>query len=69
MTIGPLYRRGGWIGGTLLPAVGFYMAGLVNLFVPSGGGQWAVQAPVVLPAAAAIGRNGSWAVSAVQAPE
>jgi short-chain fatty acids transporter len=33
----------------------FLSAGLVNFFVPSGGGQWAVQAPVVLPAAEALG--------------
>ena len=33
----------------------FMSAGVVNLFVPSGGGQWAVQAPVILPAAAALG--------------
>ena len=29
----------------------FLSAGLVNFFVPSGGGQWAVQAPIVLEAA------------------
>ena len=29
----------------------FYSGGLVNLFVPSGGGQWAVQGPVVMQAA------------------
>lgn len=33
----------------------FLSAGLVNIFVPSGGGQWAVQAPVVLPAAEVLG--------------
>ncbi|MFW5740790.1 MAG: short-chain fatty acid transporter, partial [Myxococcota bacterium] len=38
-------------GATLLPAVSFYSAGLVNLFVPSGGGQWAVQGPVLMDAA------------------
>ena len=26
-------------------------AGIVNIFVPSGGGQWAVQGPIVLQAA------------------
>jgi short-chain fatty acids transporter len=30
---------------------------VVNLFVPSGGGQWAVQAPVMLPAALALGAD------------
>ena len=29
----------------------FLMAGLVNIFVPSGGGQWAVQGPLVLSSA------------------
>ncbi|MFV0332697.1 MAG: short-chain fatty acid transporter [Tropicimonas sp.] len=33
----------------------FLSAGIVNFFVPSGGGQWAVQAPVILPAAATLG--------------
>ncbi|RDU37024.1 short-chain fatty acid transporter [Neobacillus piezotolerans] len=32
----------------------FLSAGLVNFFVPSGGGQWAVQAPVMLEAAQAM---------------
>ncbi|WP_230499979.1 short-chain fatty acid transporter [Sutcliffiella rhizosphaerae] len=32
----------------------FLSAGIVNIFVPSGGGQWAVQAPVVLEAAQAM---------------
>ncbi|MGM7721746.1 short-chain fatty acid transporter [Metabacillus sp. Hm71] len=32
-----------------------WSAGLVNFFVPSGGGQWAVQAPVMLEAAQTLG--------------
>ncbi|WP_290787069.1 short-chain fatty acid transporter [Halomonas sp.] len=40
---------------TSLPFWSFISAGIVNLFVPSGGGQWAVQAPVMLPAAEALG--------------
>lgn len=40
-----------------LPFWSFLSAGLVNLFVPSGGGQWAVQAPVMLPAAQALGAD------------
>ena len=39
------------VGPTLLPAATFYSAGLVNLFVPSGGGQWGVQGPVIMQAA------------------
>ncbi|MEC9480645.1 MAG: short-chain fatty acid transporter [Pseudomonadota bacterium] len=38
-----------------LPGWSFISAGIVNIFVPSGGGQWAVQAPVILPAAAELG--------------
>ena len=39
------------------PLMTFYSAGLINLFVPSGGGQWAVQAPIVLPAATELGAD------------
>ncbi|MFY8273846.1 short-chain fatty acid transporter [Pseudoalteromonas sp. SSDWG2] len=39
---------------TSLPIWSFLSAGLVNIFVPSGGGQWAVQAPLLLPAAQAL---------------
>ncbi len=37
------------------PVFTFLSAGLVNFFVPSGGGQWAVQAPIVIPAAESLG--------------
>ena len=37
-----------------LPFWSFISAGIVNIFVPSGGGQWAVQAPVVEAAAQAL---------------
>lgn len=40
-----------------LPFWSFIAAGIVNIFVPSGGGQWAVQAPVMLPAAQALGAD------------
>lgn len=42
---------------TTLPFWSFLSAGIVNFFVPSGGGQWAVQAPVILPAAQALGAD------------
>ncbi|HSP56942.1 MAG TPA: short-chain fatty acid transporter [Halomonas sp.] len=42
---------------TSLPFWSFISAGIVNIFVPSGGGQWAVQAPVMLPAAEALGAD------------
>ncbi|EOC99455.1 TIGR00366 family protein [Caldisalinibacter kiritimatiensis] len=40
---------------TTFPFFSFLSAGLVNFFVPSGGGQWAVQAPIMMPAGAEIG--------------
>ena len=36
------------------PVWTFLSAGVVNFFVPSGGGQWAVQGPIVMPAATEI---------------
>ncbi len=36
---------------TTLPLLTFLSAAVVNLFVPSGGGQWAVQGPIVMQAA------------------
>lgn len=39
---------------TTLPFWTFLSAGIVNIFVPSGGGQWAVQSPVVIAAAQAL---------------
>lgn len=37
------------------PFFTFLSAGIVNFFVPSGGGQWAVQGPIIMPAAKALG--------------
>ena len=37
------------------PMMTFLGAGVVNFFVPSGGGQWAVQGPIVMPAAEQMG--------------
>jgi len=39
------------------PFFTFISAGIVNFFVPSGGGQWAVQAPVMLEAAQTLGAS------------
>ena len=39
------------------PLFAFLSAGLVNFFVPSGGGQWAVQAPIMLEAAEMLGSD------------
>mgnify|MGYP003810167049 CR=1 FL=1 len=37
------------------PVYTFLSAGIINFFVPSGGGQWAVQAPIMMPAGKALG--------------
>lgn len=39
------------------PLFTFISAGIVNFFVPSGGGQWSVQGPVMIPAALEIGAS------------
>ncbi|MEM7230167.1 MAG: TIGR00366 family protein [Planctomycetota bacterium] len=38
-----------------LPILTFINAGIINLFVPSGGGQWAVQGPIAMQAAHDMG--------------
>lgn len=43
----------------------FFSAGLVNFFVPSGGGQIAVQAPILLEAADSLGTDPAVAIMAV----
>ena len=40
---------------TTYPIFTFISAGLVNIFVPSGGGQWAVQGPIIVQAASDLG--------------
>lgn len=40
-----------------LPLFGFLAGGLLNLFIPSGGGQWAVQGPIMMTAAVEIGAD------------
>lgn len=37
------------------PLLAFLSAGIVNLFIPSGGGQWAVQGPIMVEAAQGLG--------------
>jgi short-chain fatty acids transporter len=37
------------------PVYAFFSAGFVNIFVPSGGGQWGVQGPIILQAANELG--------------
>lgn len=38
-----------------LPIFTFFSAALVNVFVPSGGGQWVIQGPIIADAAYALG--------------
>ena len=46
------------------PMLSFLAAGFVNFFVPSGGGQWAVQGPIMMPAGAELGiENGRTAMA------
>jgi short-chain fatty acids transporter len=40
---------------TTYPIYTFLSAGLVNIFVPSGGGQWAIQGPIIVQSAEAAG--------------
>lgn len=40
---------------TSFPIYTFFSAGLVNVFVPSGGGQWAVQGPIIIASAQELG--------------
>ncbi|MBF8984004.1 short-chain fatty acid transporter [Lutibacter sp. B2] len=39
------------------PLFTFLSAGFVNIFIPSGGGQWAIQGPIMIPAAKALGAD------------
>lgn len=40
---------------TTLPFFSYFAACIINLFIPSGGGQWAVQGPIALSAGAQLG--------------
>ncbi|MEZ6242960.1 MAG: TIGR00366 family protein [Phycisphaerales bacterium] len=55
----------GGAGHGALPVVTLGSAGIVNLFVPSGGGQWAVQGPVAVNAGLAAGVDPGKMVMAV----
>jgi short-chain fatty acids transporter len=48
-----------------LPILAFYAAGFVNMFVPSGGGQFAIQGPIFLPAAVELGVDPAKIVTAI----
>lgn len=40
---------------TTFPIFTFMSAGIVNIFVPSGGGQWAIQGPIIIEASQQLG--------------
>ncbi len=50
---------------TTFPVYAFLSAGIINFFVPSGGGQWAIQAPFIIPAAVKIGARPAEAAMAI----
>lgn len=50
---------------TTFPVFTFISAGIVNFFVPSGGGQWAVQAPIMLAAGNDLGVSAAKTAMAV----
>ncbi|MFP1644781.1 short-chain fatty acid transporter [Pontitalea aquivivens] len=49
-----------------LPIWSFISSGLINIFVPSGGGQWVIQGPVMMEAAAQLGASVPATAIAVQ---
>ena len=47
------------------PFLAFLSSGLINFFVPSGGGHWVVQGPFIMPAAQALGVDPGKAAMAI----
>lgn len=47
------------------PFLAFLSSGLINFFVPSGGGHWVVQGPFIMPAAKALGVDPGKAAMAI----
>lgn len=47
------------------PLLVFFSSGIINFAIPSGGGHWVVQGPLVMSAAKAIGANNGKAVMAI----
>lgn len=48
-----------------LPLMAFFSGGLINLFIPSGGAQWAVQGPAFIEAAKVLGTDPALIVMSV----
>ena len=63
---------GSWLGELFVafattetyPAVVYFYSGFVNLFVPSGGSKWLIEAPYLLPAARELGVSATTTVLA-----
>jgi short-chain fatty acids transporter len=53
------------VSADLLALLTFLSGGLLNLFVPSGGGQWAIQGPIVVRAALDLGVHPAHVVMAL----
>lgn len=68
-TTGLAERMSTWLAESAPPelytTVTFLSAGLVNFFIPSGGGQWAVQGPIAVEAALELGLPIEQAIMAV----
>ncbi|HEY4353451.1 MAG TPA: TIGR00366 family protein, partial [Paraburkholderia sp.] len=43
--------------GNTLPFLSYLASGVITLFIPSGGGHWAVQGPFTIPAAMQLGAS------------
>lgn len=52
------------VSAPFFPAMAFASAAVVNLFIPSGGGQWAVQGPILMDAGIKLGLKPSHLVLA-----
>ncbi|GAB5416382.1 MAG: TIGR00366 family protein [Crocinitomicaceae bacterium] len=50
---------------TSFPVFTFLSSGLINIFVPSGGGQWSIQGPIIIQAASEIGVSTPKAIMAL----
>ena len=59
----------GWVSDTATPATlgvfAFLSAGVLNLFVPSGGGQFALEAPIFAESAVSLGVDQSVVIMAI----
>ena len=63
---------GAWLGGKFVrvtttetyPLVVYFYSGFMNLFVPSAGSKWLIEAPYLLPAAAELGVSATTTVLA-----